>query len=65
MTARTEPEQYLGFRLDANLQQSICEMDGIHGLEYRTNGNARYTGTHDLSYVTVDDYNEFVRQITT
>jgi hypothetical protein len=57
-----EFEQYLGHKLDNNIQINICYMDGINGLEYMTKRNARYIGTNDLSYVNIDDFNLLVKQ---
>jgi hypothetical protein len=57
-----ELEQHLGYRLDNNLQSNICYMDGIHGIEYMTNRNARYVGTNDLSLVCIDNFNLLVKQ---
>ena len=57
-----EFEQYLEHKVDNNRQTNIYYMDGIHGLEYMTNGNAHYIGTHDLSYVNINDFNLLVKQ---
>lgn len=57
-----EFEQYLGHKLDNNIQSNIYYMNGIHGLEYMTNRNARYVGTNDLSYVNICDFNLLVKQ---
>ena len=57
-----EFENYLGHKLDSNRQTNIYYMDGIHGIEYMTDNNARYVGTNDLSYVNIDDFNLLVKQ---
>lgn len=57
-----EFEQYLGYKLDNNRQSNIYHIDGIHGLEYMTNKNARYIGTNDLSCVNINDFNLLVKQ---
>lgn len=57
-----EFEQYLGYKLDNSRQSNIYYMDGIHGIEYMTNRNARYVGTNDLSCVNIDDFNLLVKQ---
>jgi len=58
-----ELEQYLGYRLDNALQINVAPYMGIHGLEYKTGGNVRYVGTHDLSYVNINDYNAWIKAI--
>lgn len=58
-----ELESYLGHRLDAAREANVVCFSGIHGLEYRTNGNVRYLGTHDLSYVVIKNFNEYVKQL--
>lgn len=58
-----ELEQYLGFKLDNAFQINVCYYPGIHGLEYKTHGNVRYVGTHDLSHVNIEDYNKWIKSI--
>lgn len=58
-----ELEQELGHKLDANMQVKVSYFLGIHGVEHMTNGNARYVGTHDLSYLNIDNFNLFVKQM--
>ncbi|HZK21777.1 MAG TPA: hypothetical protein VFC76_05830 [Oscillospiraceae bacterium] len=58
-----EFEQYLGKRIDNKRESKMYYIQGIHGIEYMTNGNVRYVGTHDLSYVNIDDFNLFVKQV--
>lgn len=57
-----ELEKHLGRRIDNRRQQNIWEIPGIYGLEHVTKGNARYAGTHDLSYINVEDFNALVKQ---
>ena len=61
-----ELNDYLGeYPLENAMQIKIpkwFEDDGIYGIEYSTNGNVRYVGTHDLHYVNIDDFNKFVKQ---
>jgi hypothetical protein len=56
-------EQWLGSRIDSTLQINVPYYTGIHGLVYKTGGNVRYIGTHDLSYVNINDYNAWIRAI--
>jgi hypothetical protein len=58
-----EYEEYLGNKLDNSMQVNVYYYLGIHGLEYKTNGNVRYVGTHDLSYMNIDDFNKWVKSI--
>lgn len=58
-----ELESYLGRRLDKSFQILAPALDGIHGIEYMTNGNVRYVGTHDLSYVNIEDFNAWVKSL--
>ena len=59
-----ELENYLGHKLDNKIQISVYYYKGIHGLEYETGNNVRYVGTHDLSYVNIEDFNKWIREIT-
>jgi|GEM_PF-5511329 len=38
------------------------EERGIYGIGYKTKGNVRYTGTNDLHYINVKDFNKFVKE---
>jgi hypothetical protein len=61
-----EFEKYLGYKLDNSRQQRTLkhyENEGIYGLEYKTNGNVRYVGTNDLSYVNITDFNSWIKSI--
>ena len=61
-----ELEEYLGHKLDSNRQQCIpkgFESEGAYGLEYRTKGNVRYIGTYDLSYVNIEDFNKWIKEV--
>lgn len=58
-----ELEQELGHRLDNKRQMSFPYLQGIHGIEYMTNGNVRYVGTLDLSYLNIEDFNLFVKSL--
>lgn len=57
-----EFESYLGHKLNNSIQINIYEFNGIYGIEYMTNRNARYIGTNDLSYINIDDFNQLVKQ---
>lgn len=57
-----EFELYLGHKADNQIQINIPEYNGIYGIEYMTNRNARYVGTNDLSYINIDDFNALVKQ---
>ena len=59
-----ELENYLGHKLDNKIQINVYYYMGIHGLEYETGNNVRYVGTHDLSYVNIEDFNKWIREIT-
>lgn len=58
-----EFENYLGHKLDNNRQTQVYYYTGIHGLEYKTNGNVRYVGTNDLSYINIADFNKWVKSL--
>ena len=58
-----ELESWIGHKLDAKRQAKVFYFLGIHGIEYMTNGNARYVGTHDLSILNVEDFNLLVKQL--
>lgn len=58
-----ELESYLGRRLDNTRQESVPYLEGIHGIEYATDNNIRYIGTHDLSHVNIDDFNKFIQSL--
>ena len=57
-----ELEQYLGYRLSNKMQIEIHYIQGIHGIEYITNGNLQYVGTC-LSYLNIEDFNLFVKSL--
>jgi len=59
-----ELENYLNHKLDNKIQINVYHYDGIHGLEYETENNVRYVGTHDLSYVNIENFNKWVKSIT-
>lgn len=65
-----ELEDHLGFRLDNKGRQESVENKqyfesiGIWGIEYMTDRNVRYVGTHDLHHVNIEDFNAFVAQVT-
>jgi hypothetical protein len=58
-----ELEQYLGFKIDNAMQIETYYYTGIHGLEYKTHGNVRYTGTHNLSHVDINDFNAWIKSL--
>ena len=59
-----EFESYIGRKLDNARQDNVSyPYTGIHGIEYKTNGNVRYVGTHNLSYVNIDNFNSFVASL--
>ena len=62
-----ELEAYVGGRLSnynkqLNIDKDYYESRGIFGIEYKTDGNVRYVGTHDLHYLNIEDFNKFVKQ---
>jgi hypothetical protein len=61
-----EFEEYLGHKLDNTRQENTpkyLEQEGIFGIEYTTQGNVRYVGTNDLSYVNIQDFNRWIKSI--
>jgi hypothetical protein len=61
-----ELEDYLGSKLENTFQCRIFDYFkelGIYGIEYRTNGNATFIGTHDLCHVTFKNFNLFVKNL--
>lgn len=58
-----EFETWLTWKLDAKREANVFYFEGLYGIEYMTNGNARYIGTHDLSHLTIDDFNLLVKQL--
>ena len=58
-----EFEGYLGRKLDNAMQVNVAGYMGIHGLEYKTQGNVRYVGTHDLSHVNISDFNGWIKTL--
>ena len=56
-----ELEKEIGHKIDNTREQSIRYIDGIHGIEYMTEGNAKYVGTNDLSYLKIENFNELVK----
>ena len=56
-----ELEKEIGHKIDSAREQNIRYIDGIHGIEYITEGNARYIGTNDLSYLKIENFNELVK----
>ncbi len=58
-----EFENYLGYKLDNKRQEVVSYYIGIHGIEIETNQNVKYIGTKDLSYVNIEDFNKFVKDV--
>ena len=52
-----------GNKMKLNVPEHLL-FAGVHGAEHFTDGNVRYAGTHDLSYFNIEDFNEFVKQVT-
>jgi hypothetical protein len=58
-----ELEQYIGCRLNSDIQRNVRFFEGINGIEYITKGNVKYVGTNNLSCVNINDFNLFVKNL--
>jgi len=51
--------------LENATQMNVIESNELRGLCYTYNDYIRYVGTHDLSYVNIDDFNGLVKAVIT
>ena len=51
--------------LDNATQINVIGSNELRGLCYKYNDYIRYVGTHDLSYVNIDDFNGLVKSVIT